>query len=161
MAITAVTVALTTSALHHWTRSSLSVFITASFSVMSTICSQTQNFPIGAKASRKVGEWDKAVYKKIILVWSIWLLVVALITNNYGAAFSSNYVTEPVYSRNWSTNLLKMENFTFFIGFDEPPLEVELEDLEDEYYICSNPLSRSTAGNSATRFYSWIGVALG
>ena len=128
--------ALITAKLQYPEKLNLRKFFTALYSAMSTPVGQTQHFPLGMQreivsAEQKVKAMGQ---KKIVIIWSLWLLSSVFITNNYGAMFSSNYMLEPVYTRNWTAGLLEMDDFTMFIGFDKPPLKSVQDQLVDSYY---------------------------
>ena len=63
----------------------------------------------------------------------LWLFSALLFTNAYKAEFKTNYIFEPVYSRNWTSKLLDMNDFQIFIGVEQ--VEYPMSELLDGHYI--------------------------
>ena len=81
--------------------------------------------------------------KKMVCLWALWLFAAVLLTWCFSAAFSSNYIFEPEYTRNWTKGFLGMENFTVFIGVGEMEKPAENKYLtysEQGYHIFSNDM---------------------
>ena len=73
--------------------------------------------------------------RKIKFLWILWLLSAIFLTSSYNAAFNSNYIIEPEYSRNWTGGLLAMKGFTIILAFDDPPLDDVREFLIQDHYL--------------------------
>ena len=76
---------------------------------------QFQSIPMTEKDETK-GDWVQNRLLRVKLISVLWLLSAFLITNAYKGVFKSNYIFEPVYTRNWTEGILKMEDFTIFLG---------------------------------------------
>ena len=64
----------------------------------------------------------EAANLRIRFLWGLLLLSAVLLSSSCTAAFNSNYILEPVYTRDWSSGLVGLENFIFILAFDDPLL---------------------------------------
>ena len=86
------------------------------------------------------------LHRAVRHIWAVWLLSTVFLVNNYGSAFSSNYIFEPTYTRDWTT-LLDMENFTFFAGSIKHPLSwLVRRQLTDGHYFYGSKCIRNFIG---------------
>ena len=60
------------------------------------------------------------VQRKVTFIWGLWLLSAMFLISGYGCMFSSNYILEPTYTRDWNSSLLPMNKFTVLVGFEKP-----------------------------------------
>ena len=147
--VSCLAIALTAASLHHHReRFDVKEFLTVVYFIMTTPLGQTQNNPL--RKHGRIGvkqQIERILRKKVIFVWTLWLLSSTLITTNYSAVFNSNYMTEPIYARNWTAGLLGMDDFKIYLGFDEPPLNEIQNDLQDGHFLydklCTRALSPS------------------
>ena len=57
--------------------------------------------------------------KGLTCIWALWLLLATFVTNLFSAAFSSNYMFQPIYTKNRTLDFLLTENVTMFIAYDD------------------------------------------
>ena len=138
---TSVAIALTLAGLVYGEQLDMSKLFTSLYSVMCVPLGLTQNFPLIATQGRISSGGNGQV---VIFIWALWLVVSTFYTNNYGAVFNSNYMMEPVYARNWTSDSLWMDNYTIFVGFEEPPLETVVGQLVEGYYLSANGFNAAT-----------------
>lgn len=119
-------------------RTNLRRLVLSMFSAVMTLIEQSPNVcTMAPHASRGDGR-HVTRYPRIRLVSALWLMTAFLVTNCYKGVFKSNYMFEPVYTRNWTRGLLDLDNFTFFLAFeDETIVEENGDKLKDGYHISS------------------------
>ena len=136
IAVSSLVIALTMAKLHDLTGFKNIDVLGSFYSVIVIAVGQTQNFPLEQqRRSSGLSRMDGMLRWRILFIWSLWLLSTTFIVNDYSAVFNSNYMIEPVYTRNWTMGLQGMDNFTVFIGFDQPPLKTVRRRLAGGYYL--------------------------
>ena len=94
---------------------------------------------------------------KLKLLWAAWLLSVALLASSYSAVFNSNYILEPIYTRDWSLGLGGLENFTFILAFDDPSVDGAEDGLSGmDCYRTYKMVLSPDARDSCFFFYEYI-----
>ena len=112
----------------------LKSFVSWSYSVIGVLLVQTS-----MPAWRRREDWGTSLVQRLVckikFLWILWLLSAVFLTGSYNAAFNSNYIIEPEYSRNWTSGLLAMKGFTIILAFDDPPLDDIREFLIQDHYL--------------------------